>query len=194
MYKISVKEAKTQLRKHYRCLRNSLDNHSCQYDSRVITEKIIRSPWYQNAETVFVYVSMKNEVDTRMLIDYALKHGKKVAVPCCIPEKGTMDFYYIRSLQDLHKGYFGVDEPSLECSEKVTVKQGVIIVPALAFDGKGYRMGYGKGYYDRYLADFKGVKIGICYHKCFRRCMIHDRFDQRVNYIITDNFTKFIAK
>ena len=69
-----------------------------------------------------------------------------------------------------------------------------MIVPAMAFDSNGYRIGYGKGYYDRYLTDFDGKKIGIGYSSCFRKCIIHDRFDKKVDYIITDIFTKFVAK
>ena len=194
MYKIAVKNAKIQLRKQYRQHRNSLSKKLQQQYSSVITQKILDSALYQNSDTLFLYVSMNDEVDTLKLIEYALSDGKKVAVPYCIAENRKMEFYYIRSLQDLHKGYFGVSEPSPEICEKVCSKHGLIIVPALGFDAKGYRMGYGMGYYDRYLTDFVGEKIGICYSCCFRKCMIHDRFDKRVNYIITDKFTKFIAK
>ena len=72
--------------------------------------------------------------------------------------------------------------------------KATILVPALAFDKNGFRMGYGKGYYDRFLSSFTGVKVGLCYSRCVSRCIFRNWYDEQVDYIITDKFTKFIAK
>ncbi len=194
MYKISVRNAKQQLRNRYKICRSHLEKSFRQWCSQKIAETVIQSEWYQQSRQIFIYVSMKEEVDTHYLIERALADGKRVAVPYCMPERCKMDFYIIHALSDLHEGYYGVYEPSPEECEKAEEKQGLIIIPALAFDRHGYRMGYGKGYYDRYLSDFDGVKIGINYSACLRRCMIHDRFDKNVDGIITEKFVKFVAK
>ena len=85
--------------------------------------------------------------------------------------------------EDLHIGKLSLDGGEL-----------LVLAPGVAFDREGNRLGYGKGYYDRYLADFTGVRVGLCFSACVSRCILHGRFDSCVDYIITDNFTKFIAK
>ena len=185
MYKISVSDAKQQLRTQYKLRRSRLEQSFRQQCSQKIAETILQSKWYQESRQIFIYVSTRDEVDTHYLIDRALADGKQVAVPYCIPESCDMD---------LHEGYSGIYEPSPEVWEKAEDKKGLIIIPALAFDRYGYRIGYGKGYYDRYLSDFDGMKIGIGYSDCLRKCMIHDRFDKNVDGIITEKFIKFVAK
>lgn len=194
MYKNTLADCKNQLRRKYKVLRKGISIDLRRKYNGEIFERVIECKEYKNADTIFSYVSFGDEADTLKIIDHSLKQGKRVAVPYCIPHTGFMDFYYINSLDELEKGAFGVFEPVPVHSVKVEVKQGIMIVPGLAFDRKGYRMGYGKGYYDRYLTNFCGVKIGLCYSCCFRHCVLHNHYDKRVDYIISDNFTKFIAK
>ena len=194
MYKNTLTDCKNQLRRKYKILRKSIDVDLRQKYNDEIFKKVVNCDEYKNSDTIFAYVSFGDEADTLRFIEYSLKRGKKVAVPYCIPDTCLMDFYYINSLDELQKGAFGVPEPVPESSVKVLIKQGLMLVPGLAFDEQGYRMGYGKGYYDRYLTDFCGVKIGLCYSCCLKRCILYNRYDKKVNYIISDNFTKFIAK
>lgn len=194
MYKNSVVNCKNLLRKKYKAIRKSIAEDKRNEYNKEIMNRIINSEYYKNTDTVFAYVSIGDEVNTYSIIKYTLKEGKKVAVPYCIPNTPLMEFYYINSINDLKKGSFGVPEPDIKICIKATDKKGVILVPGLAFDKYGYRMGYGKGYYDRYLTDFNGVKIGLCYSACMSRCILHNCHDKSVDYIITDNFTKFIAK
>ena len=194
MNKNSVRNIKNSLRAYYKKVRASSDESSRKEYSRIITKKIMSADFYRNTDTVFTYVSFSTEPDTKELIRCSLNNGKKVAVPYCIPETSIMKFFYIESEQQLKKGSFGIYEPVAEECEEAMEKSGIIIVPGLAFDSRGYRIGYGRGFYDRYLPDFNGEKIGICYNNCIRKCVLHDSLDVRVNYIITEKFTKFIAK
>ena len=137
--------------------------------------------------TVFTYVSGNIEVDTCRIIHYSLKVGKRVAVPRCINAVGEMDFYYITSMEQLEEGYFGVFEPRVECCEKVMdFSHGVCLVPGLSFDCKGFRLGYGKGYYDRFLSRFSGISIGLCYEDCLRQSLPVDFFDRNTNMLVTE--------
>lgn len=194
MIKNSLKNCKNQLRQKYKTIRDSIaDTQRTDYNQKIFNT-VINSDIFKKADTIYAYASIGSEVETYRIIDYALKQRKKVALPYCIPNTALMDFYYISSVNHLKKGAFGVPEPDPNCNPKAENKNSLIFVPALAFDKNGMRMGYGKGYYDRFLTDFTGIKIGLCYSKCISRCILHNHFDRCVDYIITDNFTKFIAK
>ena len=146
---------------------------------------------------MFTYVSTPIEVDTRALINHSLKSGKKVAVPRCVPGTREMEFYYINSLDELEKGTFNVDEPNPDKSKAATeFKKSICIVPALCFDKRGYRLGYGGGYYDRFLSKYNGYSIGICYNNCIVPKLIHGRFDRKPDIVVTDKriFTTQISK
>jgi 5-formyltetrahydrofolate cyclo-ligase len=98
-----------------------------------------------------------------------------------------MDFFIINSLDDLEDGYFGVREPNPGTATKVTTtEKTVCIVPAFLFDEKGYRLGYGKGYYDRFLSKFGGKTVGICYEENIRDSLMHGKYDRPVTLIVTE--------
>jgi len=145
---------------------------------------------YRLADTVFTYVSIKREIDTFAIISAALADGKKVAVPLCIPEISTMKFYEISSLRDLASGYCGILEPVPEkCRKAKASFKTVCIVPGLVFDEMGYRLGYGKGYYDRFLQGFPGITVGFCYSGCVRWSLPHGLHDCKVDILVTENCT-----
>lgn len=182
-----IRQEKKQLREHYRALR---DNLPCDEKS-IMDEKILRKItqlWsYREEKILLTYVATGSEVDTKPLIEYALSDGKAVAVPRCVENTRRMEFYVIKSLEDLELGSFGVMEPIKQKCEKLEdLSNGVCIVPALAFDKDGYRLGYGKGYYDRFLNDFGGRIIGICYSFCMCEELPRGRYDKKVASIITE--------
>ena len=144
----------------------------------------------RNCKTIFCYVSTPIEVDTRRFITHAIASGKTVAVPRCVPNSRQMEFYSIDSLADLEKGAFSVDEPKPEKKRLVTdYENSVCIVPALCFDKQGFRLGYGKGYYDRFLSRYTGNVIGICYSDCIVNTLRIGRFDRQCPVVVTDKST-----
>lgn len=106
-------------------------------------------PLFQRAKTIYCYVDFRREAGTEEIMREAWKLGKKVAVPRT--EGKEMDFYYIESLQELSVGHFGVREPKPSALADGT--EGLVIMPGTAFDRKCHRIGYGMGYYDRYLRE-----------------------------------------
>ncbi len=186
-----IRALKMRLREEYRAKRTSLTPEEKQRRDRIIAQTV-RSLWqYRNNDSLLVYVSTPIEVDTRAIIEQALEDGKRVAVPRCIPQTRNMEFYYIRSLADLEPGTFGVMEPPPISEHLVKdLSKGLCIIPAFCYDFSGYRLGYGKGYYDRFLARFGGNMIGICYSDCIRRRLPHGRFDRAVELIVTENFIR----
>ena len=156
---------------------------------RDIYKRILKLNQYKNCKTLLTYVSTPIEVDTRALILDALQQGKRVAVPRCVPGTRNMEFYYIRSLQELKPGAFSVDEPDPAHCELVTDFRGSIcIVPGLCFDRSGYRLGYGKGYYDRFLCGYSGLTVGICYTNCMKNKLVTGRFDRQSDIVITERY------
>lgn len=189
-----IREYKKTLRQRYREYRTKLQPEIKSKMDADICSRVIKLRQYQQADVILVYVSTPIEVDTRNLIQLALSQGKQVAVPRCVPGTRQMEFYLIKSLEELSPGTFGVLEP-LPDSEYLLPEnaKGICIVPGLCFDQYGYRLGYGKGYYDRFLSGYQGITIGICYGACVRHSLIHGRFDRPVELLITERYIKRIA-
>lgn len=117
-------------------------------------------PLIDKAGAVFTYASTDIEVDTRRVIAYCLENGIPVALP--VSGDTELSFFYINSAAELKKGRFGIDEPPTD-RPAIADENTLCIVPALCADGEGLRLGYGKGYYDRFLSGFAGRSAIICY-------------------------------
>lgn len=174
--------------------KNILPDTKMKMDTE-IKNQLFKTEEYKNAGIIFTYVSKPDEVDTINIIKDMLKSGKRVAVPKCIPETLGMDFYEINFLSQLKDGCYGVLEPDTTLCKKVGQSDMCIcLVPGLSFDRYGYRLGYGKGYYDRFLAGFVGYTIGLCYCSCTRGQLPRGYFDRPVNALITEQYLKRVKK
>ena len=159
---------KSQIRKEILKYRASLSEGFVLDNSRKIFEKIIATDLYKEAEGVYLYASYNNEVDTKWITKYSLSLGKTVCMPKVSVEDENlckMNFYKISSFSDFMEGYKGIPEPSngLPNFDYLT-ENSIIIIPMVAFDEKRTRIGYGKGFYDRYLRGHKFKKvIGVAF-------------------------------
>ncbi len=121
----------------------------------LLTERILGHQWYYLAKNILVFVSYGSEIDTSEIIKDALRKRKKVFVPRVVGE--DMVFYRIYDMDELKEGYKGIPEPSLSeepfCYQEELAEDTLMIMPGVVFDRKRNRIGYGKGFYDRYLAD-----------------------------------------
>lgn len=186
-----IRALKTRLRKEYRSKRTALTPEEKEQRDEAIA-RAVRSLWqYRRNDWLLIYVSTPIEVDTHRIIERALADGKRVAVPRCVPDSREMEFYEIHSPADLEPGSFGVLEP-LPREETLLkdLSRGLCVIPAFCYDFSGYRLGYGKGYYDRFLARFGGNMIGICYSDCIRHHLPHGRFDRAVELVVTERFIR----
>ena len=122
----------------------------------------------------------------------ALADGKKVAFPRCIPDTHDMEYHFITSLDQLEKGTYGLLEPTpdLPVYDRESVEPTACIVPALVYDKRGFRLGYGKGYYDRYLGSYTGSKVGMIYSEFIIDTVPRGRFDLSVDFIVTERGLK----
>ena len=193
--KVNIKELKISLRTKFRNVRETMPGNKKKFWDASIRHNVFRLREYKENSTVFTYVSKDIEVNTYPIIEHALSKGKRVAVPLCVKGTYQMEFYYITSVEDLEKGTFGVMEPIIAQCEKVTdFSHGFCVVPGLSFDAKGYRLGYGKGYDDRFLSGFQGFTVGICYANCIQWNLPHGYYDRPVDVIVTENYIRRTAR
>lgn len=156
-------------------------------DSAII-DNLLCSSMFDNAQKILFYASLEDEIDTFGSIRQALKLGKHVYLPACLDKNGKMDFYEINSLDQLKSGSFGVREPDIcQCSRIDNYDNVLCIVPGVAFDKTGYRMGYGKGYYDRFLSSVSVVSVGLCYDELLVDNLPLNEYDIAVNFIVTES-------
>ena len=190
-----IRRIKSELRQGYKTKRADMSEKiKLEMDSE-IQSRFLTLRQYIYCKTVFTYVSKDIEVDTLSIIRAAWANGKRVAVPRCVTETREMDFFYITNMSDLEEGAFGVLEPIADKCEKVTdFSKGLCIVPGLSFDAEGYRLGYGKGYYDRFLSKFQGDTVGLCYSNCIKWKLPHGYYDKPVDLIVTDRYIRRTGK
>lgn len=151
--KIWVKSMeKKDIRKQVFAKRKELSCDELTARSRIICEKIMQLDEFAQAEAIYVYMDCKGEVSTRPLIEEAWRLGKRVAAPKVHGDE--MTYYYIRSYEDVEKGYYDIPEPVT--GDAAQDERALLIVPGVGFDAKRHRCGYGKGFYDRYLAAHTG--------------------------------------
>ncbi|MCM1114733.1 MAG: 5-formyltetrahydrofolate cyclo-ligase [Clostridium sp.] len=179
-------QIKSELRKELKLKRKNIDQKADK--DLNICENLICSDLYLNAEQVLFYAALEDEINIDACINDALMLGKKVALPVCTDNAGNMKFYYIDSLSDLKFGFFGVREPDAEtCMEVENFTDSICVVPALAYNKNGYRLGYGKGYYDRFLQNYSSLSVGLCYNELLVDDLPTEECDIPVNYIITQD-------
>ena len=174
---------KSKLRKQVLHEMKALSQEKKQAMNRALTERFLRHPFYQEAKVIATYLSFPHEFQTQELIEQALKDGKKVLIPKTYP-KGRMDFV-LYDPQQLVKTSFGLLEPqgNLEIVEPSQID--LIHVPGLAFTTEGYRIGYGGGYYDRYLENFAGHSLSTIY-PCQVQEFDFDNHDIPVQEVLID--------
>ena len=146
-------------------------------------------PEVQTAESLFIFYPLEGEVNLLPLADYAKENGKSIAFPICEDKGGNMRFCEVSSLDELETGSFGIKEPSSDSPEKLP-QNTVIFLPALSVDKKGYRLGYGKGYYDRYLAkhaELKPFLVGVIYDELLLDELPHDEYDIPCDAVVSES-------
>lgn len=180
---------KQRLREERLAARETLsEQERCALDG-CITQKLLATPEYAEAATVLTYVSVSSEVSTRMFIEGALRDGKTVAVPRCLPGH-RLEFVAISSLDQLVPAPFNLLEPPKDLSALTEdqMNNSICIVPALLVDTKGYRLGYGAGFYDRFLSTYFCKKICLAYQQNLSKTELpHTAFDVAVDMVITES-------
>lgn len=188
MYSKDINITKRLLREKYFKKRKSKDSLIKKTNDQLILNKLFSFDKYKKCNTVFMYMSKPDEISTYKLFEKALFDKKTVALPRCIEGKKELQFFKVNSLTDLEEGKFKILEPKKNiCSQILSCEKDLCVVPGISFDMQGYRLGYGGGYYDRFLTEFKGNTVGLCYEDLIVSVLPKDKFDIAVDTIITEN-------
>ncbi len=163
--------------------RQTLSQDDAVYRSVTILDRLMNMEEYKQATCIYAYVSFGNEVMTRPLIQKALSEGKKVALPKVMGKE--IEFFYIESEDDLEESKFGILEPK-DC-EKAEDKNALLIMPGVAFDKDNNRVGYGAGYYDKYLDKPNNhYKIALAYKFQVFESVYNDEHDKKPDLVLTE--------
>lgn len=182
---------KNEVRQLIKAYRQKLTDEDVEMQSRLIIDRLKKSDIYKASENVFLYISYNREVDTYMLLSQCFMDGKKVYAPKVL-SKIDMEFYCIQDEHDLVSGYMGIMEPSDSC-EKANTRDGLFIMPGLAFDYDFHRIGYGGGFYDRYLSiDNTFIKAALAFDFQLLESIPYEEHDLKPDYIVTQ--TQFIRR
>lgn len=141
---------------------------------------------YKSADTVLLYFPTRSEPDLTPLADIAWRDGKQVAFPISRTDTLTLDFRTARTLSELCTGAYGIFEPQDNAPRAEITERTLCLVPALAIDRDGYRLGYGKGYYDRFLADFCGRAVSALHSSLVCERLPRNNTDIPIYTIITE--------
>ncbi len=186
----SVKILKSAFRKEITGQLRAQTSSSRDEASRRIQEKLISSKEFISARTVMSYISTDMEVDTTHLNRKMLEDGKKLVVPVIDTERQEIIASELKSIEDLIKGPFGIYEPRGGLKKRVTVEEiDLIVVPAMAYDRHNMRLGRGKGYYDRFLADknlSRTKTVGLAFRFQIVDLLPSDPHDIPVSTVITN--------
>lgn len=178
-------DEKNVIRKRMKQLRADMTRTERFEKSMRIFEQLITVPEFKRADRIYTYVSMDNEIDTIMLIDYSLSLEKRVFVPRVSGR--DMEFYEISDISELSPGYMGIYEPDINGKEPDYSRTGFMCMPGLAFDKSYNRIGYGGGFYDRYLSvEDKLYKAALAYEAQLLESIPAQDGDVRPDMIVTE--------
>ena len=191
-----IRAKKNALRKKYKKIRAEIVAENKAGLDLAMTKTVLSSMSYKYCKTLLLFSSFGDEPDTSEIAKKALADGKRVFYPKSY-DGGIIKFYKVNSMDELSEsGMFGIKEPSEKAEEYET--QGtaeLCLVPGLCFDKNGFRIGYGKGYYDRFLAKFKGIAAGFVYNGCVSEepIVFEKRYDKSVDIIFSEKGVDIIA-
>lgn len=188
-----IKREKDAIRKEYSLKRDSIDKREKEIKDIKICQLATSLVSFRHADIILLYAPIKSEIDVMPILKEALSKGKRVAFPKCNTEERTMKFHFITSEDDLSPCAYGIREPKEDLPIYDTEStQGVAVcyVPGLTFDVYGYRLGYGKGYYDKFMNKFTGCTIGLTYTELISQSLPKGRFDRHCDIILTEKGIK----
>ncbi len=193
----SIRKVKDEIRADYSARRAAMDPAEKKRRDDAICRAAISLVSFRYAEYVLLYAATENEIQIRDIAIEALNRGKKIAFPRCDKETHTMQYHIVSSLDELAPDTYGILEPPPEnpiYDPETDLGSAICFVPGLVYDKAGYRLGYGKGFYDRYLSHFSGCTLGVVYSDYILPVVPRGRFDVSVNILLTEKGVKMTGE
>lgn len=181
---------KNQLRQYYKQLRKQLSPATVKKYSAQIAAQLFALPLWQASQTIMLYLSFQNEVSTAAIYQEGWQKGKTMLIPICAPQNGLMEMSCITSMEQLVCNRYGIGELPTNLQQIIAPEQiDLCLIPGIAFDHTGNRLGFGAGYYDRYLPRLRpGVKRLALAYECqlSPQTLPTDEHDLPMDYILTE--------
>lgn len=186
-----IRAQKNEIRARIKAYRSGLPAEERALRDERICALFLASITYRYAKVLLMYAPLDGEIDVMPIARQALADGKTVAFPRCQTADCTMVYHTVSSPEALVPGYCGIREPAEDApvwhpGGASAKDHPVCIVPGMVFDRAGYRIGYGKGYYDRFLTAFPGVRVGMIYADCVLPAVPRGRYDLSVDVLVTE--------
>ncbi|MCS1352118.1 5-formyltetrahydrofolate cyclo-ligase [Mechercharimyces sp. CAU 1602] len=186
---MQLKKDKRALRRQMRERRNQMEKQEAKKGSHAVCMHLLESPEYEEAQTILYYMSFRQEVDLCVAIERSWEDGKKVVLPRTDPLNKKMILYSLTDFTQLEEGAYGIWEPSARAENKVAPDLvELAIVPGLAFDQQGFRLGYGGGYYDRFFAEdlpLDCIRMGAAYPWQIVETVYAESHDEPLHQVLT---------
>lgn len=187
---MNVIEQKDTLRQYYKNVRKALSKEEKHGLDLKVFNNLVDTLNLEQYSSILCYVSFGLEVDTNMYIKRLIDSGLPLYVPKCYTDDRSMKFFRLNTLKRLVTGAYNILEPIQDTHSIILqdYSNSICIVPALSFDTNGYRLGWGGGYYDRFLGSNQNVyTVGICYDCCITDSIPKDQYDVHVDMVLTEN-------
>lgn len=182
---------KIEIRKNYLRKRNKQDKKISLDENKTILKCLINDEDYIKSKTIFTYYSVDSEVDTKDIIKISLALNKKVYIPKCF-KNNRMEAYRIDCITNVKNGVFNIPEPLPDAEKILPERLDLCIVPGICFSKNLYRLGYGGGFYDRFLPRTNATKIGLCFSEFLLDDLPHDKHDIKCDKLLIGNGMKIV--
>lgn len=182
---------KQTIRREMLRLRKEMSAEQRRAADEAIAARVLADPVFAQAEQILLYVSMPHEVGTETLLRACLAQGKMLGLPVCDTDTHTMQFFRLGDLTELCAGAYRIPVPPQSADRLLTPERSTLmLMPMLAFDNAGFRLGAGGGFYDRFLAAYPVQTTGLCYAACRVPALPHDSYDIPMQRCITEQTTE----
>ncbi|BAK98765.1 putative 5-formyltetrahydrofolate cyclo-ligase family protein [Oscillibacter valericigenes Sjm18-20] len=184
---MTIAEEKKELRRRVRAQERELSFRYKEQSAAAISNLVCALPDYRDADTVFCFVGTAREIDTRGILNDALAKRKRLCLPLCMAEPGIMELRAVKSMDELVPGAYGILEPAPECPRLMPDEVDFAVLPCLSSSRAGHRLGQGGGYYDRFLAAYRGSAVLLCREQLLREDIPVEPHDMPVPWVVTEN-------
>ncbi len=178
--------SKKQARELFLSARASISYKDTATMSQAVCDRLLGQIKLLDVRTVLLFFPVRREPNIFPLMELLSDIGIRTAFPVSHKNDTTLEFRYVKRIEDFLDGAYGIKEPKSSCETVTDFSACACIVPALAFDKKGTRIGYGKGYYDRFLKDFCGISIGVAFSSFVVDALPEESTDVPIDLIVTE--------
>ncbi len=186
MESTTTTELKKRLRREISLWEAAQEERSLRESDAALFRRFLSLPQVERCETLLLFWGVGAEPDTGTLVQSLTQRGRRVALPRCL-RGGGLEFRLFQGREEMTPNRFGIPEPSDQCPVVAPCEAQLALIPAMCYDKRGMRLGRGGGYYDRFLAGFSGLSVGLCRDALLRQSLPTQPHDMGVSLVVTQS-------